>query len=135
MGKLIDSAYKTIYLTPEEDKGTMQVFMLGKALGPETYKTFSDKPKVENISIVAGNLDQKEFDVLIHTIARGSKKPTWVSFMPNKNEEEEVAAAYKRYADNYVSANPKNMREFPSNVFINNVYIEYESDKPKKRTI
>ena len=126
MGTLIDSIYKNIFITPEDD-GLLQVFMKDKKLNKDTFKDKAKLFKVKNISVVAGELSQEDFNDLVQTIRRGTDKPTYLSFMPIMREGESVANAHKRYAYNYVSNNPKNVKEFPENLFINNVFVE--SDK------
>ena len=127
MGTLIDSNYKTIYLTPEED-GTLQIFMKGKKINKEMFKNESEKNKVLNISMVAGELTQKEFDELIQVI-KLTIKNTFLSFMPIRELEESIAHAHKRYANEYRNNGQKSVRHFPDNLYINNVFIEYDEDK------
>ena len=145
MGTLIDSTYHNIFLTPEEPNGTLQVFIkngkanmkmpIHKRIGITLFTNEAKNPKVGNISVITGELSQEEFNNLVIDIGKCTNKPTFVSFMPIKRENESTPAAYQRYAKNYVGNDPKNYKDFPENIFVMNVFIKTEDNNIKKRTL
>lgn len=132
MGRLIDYSFKNEFIISEENPDLLYVIMKGKKLNAETFGTESRRPKIENISITAGELTQQDFNELVSIIARKTNKPTIISFMPIQKENEDIADTHKRYAYNYTNSDPKNIKHFPSNVFINNSIMEEEDTKAKR---
>ena len=132
MGRLIDYLFKNEFIVSEENPDLLYVIMKGKKLHAEMFETESRRPKIENISITAGELTQQDFNELVSIIGRKTNKPTIISFMPIQKENEDIADTYKRYAHNYTNSDPKSIKHFPSNVFINNSVMEEEDTKTKR---
>ena len=134
MGTIIDSTYKNIIFTPEGDNNTLCIMIEKKKLGPSFLKEEVKKSKVMNVSIIAGELSQTEFNDVINVLARSTNKPIMISFMPIMKDNEETVDAYVRYAYNYTNNDPRALKKFPDNIFINNALIE-SNEEIKKRTM
>ena len=103
-------------------------------LNKDFLRSKARKPEVTNIAIsIIKPLSQLEFNEVVYNIGQCTNKPTVLSFRPMKGESETPADAYARYAANYISKNPRNMKEFPEHLYVRNVFIEEE--QPKKRAL
>lgn len=134
MGKIYDATYKNLIFTPEGDDNILRIIIGSKKVSPTFLKEEAKKPKVENISIVAGELSQDDFDKAIVAIGKCTNKPTVLSFIPITRDDELTCDAYKRYALNFVNSDPREPKRMPNNIFINNALLE-SKEEIKKRTV
>ena len=135
MGSIKDMNYKNLFLI-SEDENTLQVFMTGTKLNKEIFETQSNKPRVASISIVAGRLEQKDFNLLIDIVKVSTFKNTCIAFIPVKEEKESATAAYRRYITDYRNLDKENPKHFPDNIFINHMLVDADENKDnyKKRS-
>ena len=139
MGRLIDVLNKNIFITPDSGEGTLEVYIgeivrknskeFEKILGRSLFEGEANKKRINDISIVTGKLSQKDFNRIIDVIKESTDKPTCITFVPEKEENEYIRDAYKRYVKTYKEQDPKNPKHFPDNILITNTLVESDEIK------
>ena len=156
MGTINNYLYKNRFITPYDEKGTLEVYMEGNKIEKEMFQVKSKKNTITGINIYAGLLDQKSFNNLIELIRVTTDKPVFISFIPNLeglekyngsikdydeyinnylDDAEELEEAYARYIANYrnheLINDPENgkLRHFPDNILINQTFIDTDTEK------